>query len=256
MSSPDCGRSLPYDAAMPTSALADQTVVGSARWWLDRRDRSSRRRPRADGLTTDRIVEAALHVVDHEGLDALTVRRLAEHLSTGSASLYRHVASRDELLVLLVDHVLGDVVLPSPTRPGRAKVEWLSGELRRVLMDHANLVPALTASPLLGPNAMRGAENGLANLLDAGFAQTAAVPAYLVLVDYVLGTVFFDTSSAGRGPAGASTSADLIAVLPAEAFPTLRANQAEFARPSVDEVFAFGLTTFLDGLERRFPPTS
>jgi AcrR family transcriptional regulator len=224
-------------------ALADRetcAVPGSASWWVDRQARHERRRPRADGLTIERIIETAIAIVDAEGLDAFTVRRLADELETGSASLYRHVASRDELLVLMVDHVLGEIELPADELPGRAKVEQLSWELRRVLIDHKNLLPALTATPLLGPNAMRGAANGLENLLDAGFAAPAAVPAYLALIDYVLGTVYFDTSSAG---------------LPAAGYPTLRVHEADFVPPPVDDVFAFGITTFLDGLETRYPPS-
>jgi AcrR family transcriptional regulator len=241
---------------MRGSGVAKVEVAGSAGWWLDRQARDARRRPRADGLTIERIIDAALAAVDADGLDALTVRRLAEDLATGSASLYRHVASRDELIVLMVDHVLGEIRFPPAASGGRQKVEWLSAELRRVLMAHANLLPALAASPLLGPNAMRGAENGLAYLLEAGFEPRAAVPGYLALIDYVLGTVYFDTSSAGRGAAGGHGSSDFIAALPDEGFPTLRANESAFASSSVDQVFTFGLVTFLDGLERRFPPST
>lgn len=232
------------------SSVEQVAVPGSAGWWLERRRRDDRRRPRADGLTTDRIIRAAIDLVDEEGLDALTVRRLAADLDTGSASLYRHVASRDELLVLMVDHVLGEIRFPAPGLPARARVEGLAAELRRVLMDHANLLPALTASPLLGPNAMRGAERGLQDMLAVGFEPVAAVPGYLALIDYVLGTVYFDTSSAGQGTRAASQRRELIEALPSDAFPTLRANEAEFAAPSVDEVFTFGLVTFLDGMER------
>jgi len=242
-------------SAMSATEVA-VAVPGSATWWLERQARATRRRPRADGLSTERIIAAALVLVDTEGLEALTVRRLADHLATGSASLYRHVASRDELLVLLVDHVIGEVRYPPDDVRGRAKVEVLSTELRRVLMDHANLVPALTASPLLGPNSMRGTEAGLTGLIEAGFEPAVAVPAYLALVDFVLGTVFFDTSSAGRASANSHSSTDLIAELPADGFPTLRANQLQFSVPSVDDVFTFGLTTFLDGLEQRFPPSA
>ncbi|MCU1393945.1 MAG: hypothetical protein JWM34_2373 [Ilumatobacteraceae bacterium] len=206
----------------------DGDAVGSAAWWDDRGARLRRRRPRPDGLTIESIIATALSIVDTDGLDVLTVRRLADTLGTGSASLYRHVASREELLVLLVDEVLGEIVLPATGLGGRAKVEWLSIEFRRVLLAHPHLLPALAASPLLGPNAMRGAEAGLANLIEAGFDMPVAMPAYLAMIDYVLGTVYFDTSRAGR---------------------TLR-DDLSIERPTAEEVFRFGLTTFLDGLER------
>jgi AcrR family transcriptional regulator len=102
---------------------------GSAAWWEDRVERDARTRPRADGLTLTRIVEVALALVDCEGLDALTVRRLATDLETGSASLYRHIASRDELLVLMVDHVLGEIVFPVESLSGSARVAGLATEL-------------------------------------------------------------------------------------------------------------------------------
>jgi AcrR family transcriptional regulator len=205
----------------------DVPPVGTLAWWEDRERRMGRRRPRADGLTVERIINAALTLVDHEGLDALTMRRLAEELSTASASLYRHVASRDELLVVVVDHVIGEVVLPPDELDGRRRVEWLAGELRRVLLGHPNLLAALTASPLVGPNARRGSERALESLIEAGYEPGVAVPAYLALIDFVLGAVSFDTSRAGR------RTSDTI------------------DRPSADAVFSFGLTTFLDGLELR-----
>ena len=210
--------------------------LGVQRWWSEREQRLLRRRPRVDGLTIERIILTALALVDVEGLEALTVRRRADELSTGSASLYRHVSSRDELLVLVVDHVLGEIVLPDVGLSGRAKVEWLSKELRRVLIAHPRLLPALTASPLLGPSAVRGAQNGLGNMLEAGFAPAVAVPAYLAMIDFVLGTVYFDTSRAGQNSS------------------TLLINGDGFDRPSAAEVFEFGLRTFLDGLTHRFPP--
>jgi AcrR family transcriptional regulator len=204
-----------------------------------------------DGLTIERIIEVALTVVDDDGLEALTVRRIASAFETGSASLYRHFSSREELLVLMVDHVIGDVRLPSDRLRGRPKVEWLAGELRRVLMDHPNLVPALRASPLLGPNAMRGAENGLASLIEAGCEPDIAVRAYLALVDYVMGTVFFDTRRPSRRSGRGTASGERIDALPNTAYPTLQANRAAFALPSGEEVFWFGLKAFLDGLEQR-----
>lgn len=236
---------------MPTAPAAGSPEPGSARWWAERQERLGRRRPRADGFTVEQIVEAALQIVDDEGLDALTVRNLADRLGTGSATLYRHVASRDELLVLLVDRVIGDVRFPGAEVVGRERVEVLATELRRVLMDHPGLVPALRAAPLMGPNAMTGSEHGLASLIDAGFEVSVALPAYLALVDYVLGTVFFDTGRSS--PRQVDATAAELAALPTSDHPTLREHfDALQLVPSEEDVFSFGLRAFLDGLEARF----
>ncbi len=235
---------------MQPSGVDEPDGPGSAAWWLAREARQARRRPRAAGLTTERITEVALAVVDAEGLDALTVRRLADELHTGSASLYRHVASRDELLVLLVDHVLGEVVLPDDELDGRAKLEHLAGELRRVLMAHADLLPALTSAPLLGPHAVRGVEAGLTYALELGFGPIEAVPATLALIDYVLGTVYFDTSRAGRTTAAGRDEA--VRLLGARDGVRPDSWPAAVA-PTADEVYALGLAALLDGLALRLP---
>lgn len=232
--------------AEPAGVEEQPPEPGSARWWAARAERLDRRRPRADGFTVEQIVEAALQLVDEESLEALTVRRLAGELGTGSATLYRHVASRDELLVLLVDRVIGDVRYPDDALDGRARVVGLASELRRVLMGHPHLVPALRAAPLLGPNARKGSARAVAALLDAGFPAEVAVPAYLALIDYVLGTVFFDT---GRS---ATWSVEVEAELrrPEARLPrSLAGRLGPVEVPSDDAVFAFGLQVFLDGLE-------
>jgi AcrR family transcriptional regulator len=226
--------------------MSEDLVPGSAGWWTQRNARDARRRPRPDGLSVERIIKVALVVVDEEGLDALTVRRLADELATGSASLYRHVASRDELLVLIVDDVLGEMVYPPATLGGRAKVESLAGELRRVLMAHPRLLPALTASPLQGPNALRGVEHGLTYLLEMGYEPATAIPACMALIDYVLGTVYFDTSRAGRDRLSDGTIG-VLGALPTQMVPAL------LAPWDPDEVFRFGLTAFLEGLDQRAP---
>lgn len=213
---------------------------GSARWWAAHLDRLRRRRPRAGGLTVERVADEAIRLVDADGIEALTVRELTARLGTSSATLYRHVASVDELLVLVIDRVLGEIELPAPALGGRERVVRLSLEFRRVLREHPGVVPALRAAPLLGPNAMRCASNGLANLIDAGYAPKVAVPAYLALIDYVLGSVFFDT--AGMGARSGVSRRDV-------AGSELERHRAHFEGVSSDQVFRFGLEAFLDGLD-------
>jgi AcrR family transcriptional regulator len=221
---------------------------GTQAWWAAHEERLTRRRPRAEGLTVEKILAAALELVDIEGLEALTVRGLAARFDTSSATLYRHVDSRDELLVLLVDHVLGEIRLPDPALPGRSRVEALSFEFRDVLRRHPNVVPAMQVAPLLGPNARAAAENGLANLIAAGYPAEIAVPAYLALIDYVLGSVFFDSAGvrdrriARLGEDSEPDDTDA---------PTLAAHRQALAASASDDVFAFGLATFLAGLESK-----
>src|SRR5215207_9109403 len=144
-------------------------VPGTAAWWRARYEQDAKRRPRPDGLSTDRIRAAALKILDEEGIEALTMRRLASDLGAGAASLYRHVANRDELLVEIMDHVLGEVEHPKPALAWRAAAEWVAHEYRRVLMAHPAGIPLLSRDRLLGPNSLRGREMSLAGLLAYGF---------------------------------------------------------------------------------------
>lgn len=178
--------------AEPTS-----TEPGSAAWWTAYGERLGRRRPRVGGLTVEQILGEAIDLLDAEGLEGLTVRALTGRLGTSSASLYRHVASVEELLVLVVDRVLGEVNLPDPSLPARQRVVDLALEFRTVLRRHPGAVPALRAAPLLGPNALRGAQSGLSGLLDCGLDAPKAMAAWISLIDYVFGSVFFDTASIG-----------------------------------------------------------
>lgn len=149
------------------------------------------------------------------------MRALAERLETASSSLYRHVASRDELLVLVVDRLLGEVPLAvDEALAPRARVERLAHDLRAVLMAHPHVVPALRTAPLTGPQVQRASDHGLGLLADAGFPAEVAVPGFLALLDYVLGSVLFDS-----------------------------ADSAGLDDQTSETVFAFGLTTFLLGLE-------
>src|SRR5216683_3081510 len=90
----------------------DLTAPGSPAWWAARQDRAelARRVP----ITLDRIVAGALELIDREGLGALSMRNLATQLGTGTTTLYRHVAGKDEVLVLVADAVLAETQLRRP----------------------------------------------------------------------------------------------------------------------------------------------
>lgn len=229
----------PYDAE-PAAADGeiDAPAPGSAAWWDEHADRLRRRRPRAGGLTVEAIVDAALDLADAEGLDALTVRSLAAALETSSASLYRHVASVDELRVLMVDRVLGELRPSAPSLPPVERIMHRSREFRAALMRHPGVVPALRSAPLLGPNGLAAAHIDFGNYLDAGLPGREAAAAYVAMVDWIMGFVFFAT--AAGGPTEPEYFAD-----PSDLF---GAHRDDFASLAPDSVFEFGLQAFLRGI--------
>lgn len=210
--------------------------LGSAAWWTAYGERLARRRPRVGGLTVEQILDEAIALLDAEGLDGLTVRSLTGRLGTSSASLYRHVASVDELLVLVMDRVLGEVDLPDSRLPARTQLIETSLEFRRVMRSHPGVVPAMRAAPMLGPNAQRGAYSSMSGMIKAGLDPERAVAVYLALNDYVLGSVFFDTAGAGERAAEEG-------LFDAQ----LAGSRRLFENAHSDEVFRLALDAFLDG---------
>ncbi|WP_251091755.1 TetR/AcrR family transcriptional regulator C-terminal domain-containing protein [Streptomyces sp. Caat 7-52] len=220
--------------------------AGSAEWWRARYAARERQRPRAGGLELGRITRAALEIVDAEGLAALTMRRVAEEIGVRHTSLYRHVASRDELLVELVDHVLGEVVPQTTGRGWRADLEQAAWEFRRVLLAHPAIVPLLTLGQLLGPHALRGREFGLGLLTRAGWAPSRAVHIYLTVAHFVIGTALLGTGGAARGAEERTAMTELFAGLPQ--YPLVRELAEPLNLPDGDQEFGFGLTALLNGM--------
>lgn len=129
------------------------------------------------------ITAAAIAVADDDGLAAVTMRRVAAELGTGAASLYRHLATRDDLLDLMVDAALGALEPALPTGSGRADVVADQLAFLRFLRARPWLVDALWARPAIahvGPNAVRRVEGLLGRLVHdraPGWARLEAIGA-------------------------------------------------------------------------------
>ncbi|MFF7749109.1 TetR/AcrR family transcriptional regulator [Streptomyces sp. NPDC007971] len=223
-------------------------VVGSAAWWSGRHAARARQRSRPGGLTLDLIMDASLRIADEQGLDALTMRAVAERMQLRHTSLYRHVPSREALLVELVDHMLGEISLPAPGPDWRAGTEAGAREYRRVLLAHRALVPLLTRGQLLGPHALRAREQGLRLLTGAGWPAENAVRIYLTVTHYVVGAVLLDTGGAARTPGERAAMSDLFASLPARTHPLLTTHSALLNDLDGEGEFDFGLRCLLDGI--------
>ena len=230
-------------------------VPGTAAWWRARYEQDAKRRPRPDGLSTDRIRAAALKILDEEGIEALTMRRLAADLGAGAASLYRHVANRDELLVEIMDHVFGEVGQPKPDQDWREAAEWVAREFRRVLREHPAVTPLLSKDRMLGPNSVAGRELALARLLEEGFTPEGALEVYNILVAWVLGYSLLAAKVEGFAARGDASLQEVYAAVDEEEFPTVHKLAGMGPTAGDDAVFHIGLATLLDGIETRFRHT-
>ncbi|WP_377268639.1 TetR/AcrR family transcriptional regulator C-terminal domain-containing protein [Peterkaempfera sp. SMS 1(5)a] len=132
-------------------------------------------RPRNPLLNRERIVTAALELVDGEGLAALSTRRLAAGLGVSGPSLYNHFPTKDALLDAVVDTVLGEVDLSMLGRDPwpEALRDW-ARSYRAALAAHPNLVPVLAHGPGRRANALRLADAVFGALVDAGWPRGEA----------------------------------------------------------------------------------
>jgi AcrR family transcriptional regulator len=223
------------------------------------RQRSTRDRPAKAPLSENAIVDAALAITRTEGLDAVTMRRVAAELDTGAASLYVYVRNRDELVRAMLDRVAETVprVVPEPER-WREQVHDLMRGFRDALEAHPGLASVLTGDVPTTENVLAGAENLLGILLAGGIASQDAAWAVDILMLIMTATA---TEADLRRAAGRTTEADrddaiaqirdIFAGLPATRFPLLIAHASELVAGAGEERFRFAIDTFLDGLAAR-----
>src|SRR6516162_1585925 len=154
--------------------------------------RSGRRR--REPISREAIVTAAIGLLDREGLAALSMRRLAEELGTGAASLYWHVGSKDGLLDLVFDELIGEEQIPDPDPPRwQEQLKDIARAQRRVSLRHPYLVRISIGRIPMGPNALRFSERVLAILRAGGLPPRLAVQGYLLLIATVNGFTVDET---------------------------------------------------------------
>lgn len=239
------------------------TVVAESR--APRPRASARTRDAEAALSRERIVAAAIAVADKEGLDALSMRRVAVDLDVAPMSLYRHVRDKDDLLLGMMDAAFGEWQLLEP-RSGDGWREVLTDaarELWRVFRRHLWLAPAYSLTrPSLAPSGLAYTEQVLVTLLDRGLKPATAFSMHLILFNYIRG---FATSLEMEAAAEADTgvTADewmdvqkpaLEALLADRDLPAFRTVLDSFEPGGYDmdvnELFEAGLSYLLNGFRR------
>lgn len=209
-------------------------------------------------LTSATITAAALAVLDESGVDGLNMRAVADRLGTGAASLYRHVASKQDLLDLLVEDAVRGVRLPDPGMSWRTQLAVLAHGIRAVLTAHRDLARVAMTSSTVSPGSLRVAEAVLTALVSAGCPRSTASVlldrfSLYVTADAFEASLWRERMSAPEARAHWDAVANTYASLDPVQYPQLIEHADVITRASPDERFAEGLETLLDGIESRLP---
>jgi AcrR family transcriptional regulator len=223
--------------------------------WQRAPQRTAKRR--REPITREAIVDTALRVLDEEGLDGLSMRRVAEELGTGAASLYWHVGSKDGLLDLIFDRVIGEQRVPDP-EPERwqEQLQEVARAMRATILSHRDIVEMSLGRIPMGPNAMNWSERVLAILRAGGVPDRLAVLGHHLLISVVNGFTMDETadySATGDMPLEqmAQLGRDYIASLPRDSFPNMVAVADYYTVIDPNERFELLLDLFVDGLAQR-----
>ena len=219
-------------------------------WWTPRKTATPRR-----ALSREAIVATALDVLRAEGMDAVSMRRVAADLGTGPASLYAHVAGKDELLDLLYDEVVGAVPLfePDPAR-WKEQVTQLWSDCRAVLAGAGDIARYSLGRVPMGPNALRISELTMSVLRSGGVPDQAVAWAVDVVGKFdtanaVEDAVTADLARKGRDPQEYYDQVHrYFAGLPADRFPITAMLVPQLMTGTGDERFRFGLELLVGGL--------
>ncbi len=216
--------------------------------------------PRRQAPSVEQIVARAITIADTEGLDALSMRRVAGDLGSGTASLYRYVTNRDELLDLMIDTVRGEGEQSTPTGDWRADLTSIAHAMRAGLLRHPWLAGELTGRPTLGPNSLRATETALA----AAMARTDDITLATRIVDtvraYVFGAVATELadshahrrSGLTKDQWQASVAPYMRQIIDSGDYPLLARRVVEAEPDSAADRFEFGLACVLDGVDSAY----
>jgi AcrR family transcriptional regulator len=206
-------------------------------------------------LTVDAIAAAALRVVDDEGLDAMTMRRVAQELGTGAASLYAYVDNKDRLLELVVDRALSELEPPADAGPWQEQLKVGLRELRALFARHGDLARASFARIPLGENALRASEWMISTLRRGELPTKVIAYACDLLPLYVTAIAYEESIYAGEQISHeqmleyVAEMRSYFESLPRSRFPNVVALAAALTAGSEgDERFEFGLDVLIAGL--------
>jgi AcrR family transcriptional regulator len=209
------------------------------------------RKKGAEQLTRQQIVDGAMRIIDAEGLDALSMRRLGTELGVNPMAAYHYVPNKGALYDLVLDAVMGGIDLSGVDRSASAEeqLKQAARAYRAAILRHVNAIPVLAGRSVRTAASLRPIEPLLGQLLDAGLSPVDAISAVDCVAQFILGGAVgyyhhhVDTEI-GSGQ-------QEFEALPPEEFPNMTRVLAEARWVGHDQEFEFGLDAMVRGLLSR-----
>jgi AcrR family transcriptional regulator len=213
-------------------------------------------------LSRERVLRAALALADERGLEALSMRKLAQELGVEAMSLYNHVANKGDLVDAIVDLAVGEIELPSSTEDWEAAVRECAISAHEAFLRHpwaCSLAMSPTTTRTARATRLKYMEWLLRQLREAGFSPELTYHAYHALDSHILGFTMWQLGhSAGAKDLGEGDElADFVAAfirdLRAGDYPYVAEHAEQHLAGTADEgerEFEFGLDLILEGLKR------
>jgi AcrR family transcriptional regulator len=202
------------------------------------------------GLTRAAVVAAAVAIADRDGLTAVSIRRVAAELGIRPMSIYTHIASKDNLIDLMLDEVIGEVLLPEPLPDDwREALRQIAHRSHDAFVAHTWTLEAFGQRPRFGPNTLRHVEQTLAAAALTGLDHEAAAIVLSVVDEYTLGhamRVLLVPDEDGLR----ATIEQMLRTADPDAFPHLARATAGAVLGPHQGAFEAGLEALLDGFER------
>jgi len=203
---------------------------------------------RRSGLSTQAIVDTAIAIADVDGLDAVSIRRVAAVLEVRPMSLYTHIVSKDELLALMANELMGTLLVEEPLpAEWREALALIARGSFKMFASHPWLLALLARRPRHGPNAARHARQLASTVERLGLPPEDMWTLLSIVNDYVVGHAMRVATTKVTSDLVASLGAEDRAALP-EVGALVRTEDTRLA----GEVFERGLGVVLDGVEQRF----
>jgi AcrR family transcriptional regulator len=207
---------------------------------------ANRARGQRAGLTRQAVLEAAVRLVDREGMKALSMRRLGAELGVEAMTLYHYVPNKTALLDGMIEQVVAEAVPPEfGAATWREDLRAYAHALMAALATHPHAVPLLLSRPAMTPRNLRTMEAVVAMLREAGFPLRRTLDILYSLTGFVVG----QAAAAAGGVDGELASLDQ------DAYPLLVEAAREAGEDAAGERFAFALDALLSGFERELALT-